>query len=192
MEQIPSQSAAANNPRGHSWQLSDDGTVDFLAYAPNGHNGPICTTCGYYYCVHCHTDGPTTDCPGVKAPMAAPAEPTPLFGPLQMEGGYIATVERGQEFPDRPACQFFWSEKESDQRGEDIANRYRRLFLASPDLANAVHEFLEAHQAVKNATGALMDQGDAARLDAAFERQHFAVRKLVVVLAKAEGKDGAP
>jgi|GEM_PF-5981481 len=62
------------------------------------------------------------------------------FGPLQFENGYIATVERGKEFPHAPAIRFFWSQSgkpltEETTYTEVLTHRaYLHLFLAAPEL----------------------------------------------------------
>lgn len=46
--------------------LEDDPTrVDFFAYSPDGHNGPVCVRCHESWCVHCWSGKfPLTLCDG--------------------------------------------------------------------------------------------------------------------------------
>ena len=42
----------------HTWKLNKDGTVDRMAFDWNDegmifHNGPVCTVCGFSFCIHC-------------------------------------------------------------------------------------------------------------------------------------------
>lgn len=41
---------------GHKPKLDEDGKPDIMAYAPNGHNGPECETCGWHRCMWCNED----------------------------------------------------------------------------------------------------------------------------------------
>ena len=56
-------------PRGHTWMLNpyEDDPKPVYTFAFNEgeyHNGPLCVTCGYGFCEHCHA-GPEEDCTGV-------------------------------------------------------------------------------------------------------------------------------
>jgi len=66
--------------RRHSWLGLPDGEVDRFALDVNaeygGHNGPLCTTCGLYFCEHCHRTYWQSECPGVVVPGGwEPGEP---------------------------------------------------------------------------------------------------------------------
>ncbi|MEE9386370.1 MAG: hypothetical protein V3V08_23395 [Nannocystaceae bacterium] len=72
--------------RGHTWQTygdlepcdDTDSTIHPFGYdEPPYHNGPVCTTCGYGYCWHCHSEGPPEPCQG-KPPTK---EGQPIAGP---------------------------------------------------------------------------------------------------------------
>ena len=82
---------------------------------------------------------------GVQTPQVSGAAmvAAPL-GPLQMEQGYLSTVARSEEFPDDPACRFYWGRVEAAANGSDpnLAERYRQLFLAAPALLAAAEAIL--------------------------------------------------
>ncbi len=50
------------NPRGHTWQLDEDGKIDIFAYDGDTHNGPACVTCGYSFCHHCTRGRALVEC----------------------------------------------------------------------------------------------------------------------------------
>lgn len=54
------------NANGHIWQLDEHGFVDDARWMNDFHNGPVCTVCGYHYCVLCF-DVPLKECPGKGA-----------------------------------------------------------------------------------------------------------------------------
>lgn len=65
---IRADSSYAEKPRGHVWKLDENGDIDHFGVEWDedqwrGHNGPICTVCGYSFCHHCQAD-PNFDCPG--------------------------------------------------------------------------------------------------------------------------------
>lgn len=42
--------------KGHVWELSEYGDINFFAYGSGFHNGPRCTVCGYGFCHHCKNE----------------------------------------------------------------------------------------------------------------------------------------
>lgn len=63
------------NDKGHIWYTSEEypegwGGADGIAYIESSdedgysspHAGPMCKRCGYWYCEHCHPDGPPEKC----------------------------------------------------------------------------------------------------------------------------------
>lgn len=52
----------------HVWLLDDHGDPDTMAHdvevGSGGHNGPRCTVCGFFFCVHCAPQGWQHCCPG--------------------------------------------------------------------------------------------------------------------------------
>lgn len=52
------------DPKGHVWELNDDGGINIFALSDDIHNGPRCANCGYDFCHHC-TDT-IEPCPAAK------------------------------------------------------------------------------------------------------------------------------
>lgn len=49
---------------GHTPVLNEDGRTDFIAYAPDGHNGPRCTVCDEHWCMWCTPADKIKPCDG--------------------------------------------------------------------------------------------------------------------------------
>jgi hypothetical protein len=52
----------------HTWKLDERGEPDTFAHdvetETQGHNGPMCTVCDFFFCVHCAPDAWQHECPG--------------------------------------------------------------------------------------------------------------------------------
>jgi hypothetical protein len=59
---------------GHVPVLNEDGQTDFVAYAPDGHNGPRCSVCGDDWCMWCTPPDKIAPCIGVEAAAARDAK----------------------------------------------------------------------------------------------------------------------
>ena len=56
--------------KGHSPKM-EDREADFMAYSPDGHNGPICIICHFSACVHCDPKGEhIPECTAIKGRLA--------------------------------------------------------------------------------------------------------------------------
>lgn len=63
---------------GHVWRLNalgerDDDAIDYQSDGV-GHNGPICTVCGFGYCMWCPEPDGLDACPGPPQPAHQAAE----------------------------------------------------------------------------------------------------------------------
>jgi hypothetical protein len=53
--------AMSEQNRGHVWRTDSDGSRHY--HEPiDGHGGPVCVLCDYWYCEHCHPEGPPEAC----------------------------------------------------------------------------------------------------------------------------------
>lgn len=55
--------AKPENSMGHVWALDKEGKPDGFAFDNDYHNGPVCTVCGYSFCVYEQTMA-SEACPG--------------------------------------------------------------------------------------------------------------------------------
>lgn len=53
---------AAMRERGHEPELECDGKLSLFAHSEYIHNGPACTRCGWYTCIHCNDGMIIPDC----------------------------------------------------------------------------------------------------------------------------------
>lgn len=61
---------AAFRAAGHEFVLNDRGEPDWLAHAPNGHNGPECAACGWHCCMWCSGPEKIPKCEGTERKAA--------------------------------------------------------------------------------------------------------------------------
>jgi len=58
---------------GHTWRSDWIGGREYIDYEERDtHGGPVCVTCGYWYCLNCDKE-PAEDCV-LKAPADRPEE----------------------------------------------------------------------------------------------------------------------
>lgn len=52
----------------HQWERTASGEVNDEAFTvvaeTTEHEGPRCSVCGFFFCIHCYADGWTHACPG--------------------------------------------------------------------------------------------------------------------------------
>jgi hypothetical protein len=64
-EQTKKEYVEAFEKNGHVFQLDQEfrpGEIDWMAYSPDGHNGPSCTRCGQSWCMFCTAASKIVEC----------------------------------------------------------------------------------------------------------------------------------